>query len=124
MSQAILLSDWKGLVSCPWLFHDWLEMEDSFVVEESLTDLLDRASNVAELLSRADLSPEVHGAALTANTREFGELVKKVHSLLDERILKTLDDEIPLQHNSYLQREELENAVLRAKYLIAQIKQK
>ncbi len=99
-------------------------MEDSFVVEESLTDLLDRASNVAELLSRADLSPEAHGAALSANTLEFGELVKKVHSLLDERILKTLDDEIPLQHNSYLQREELENAVLRAKYLIAQIKQK
>ena len=98
-------------------------MEEDFHVEESLVELVEKAGHVAELLSSRDgsLSDTSTHSVLASNSREFAELVKKVHTVLDDRIVKVLDDQIPLQNNSYLQREELEVAVLKAKYMLSKI---
>jgi hypothetical protein len=93
--------------------------EKNFEVEESLAGLVECAARFAENLSSLDQHPD--GVFLAEQSREFAATVKQVHAVLDERIVATLGEQVPLQNNSYLQREELETAILKAKFMLSKI---
>jgi hypothetical protein len=96
-------------------------MDQDEVVEGALVALLEKAAEVAERLSREKLSVEADAAALVEATTQFAALVKTVHSALDARMAATLGDDVPLRNNSYKEREELELAVAKARYLLQQL---
>ncbi len=98
-------------------------MDDDVEVESALAALLDKAGEVTERLARERVSVESDGAELVEATKEFAAGVKRVHAALDERMVATLGDDVPLLNNSYKEREELELALLKARYLLQQLPQ-
>jgi hypothetical protein len=96
-------------------------MDQDVVVEDALVAVLEKAAEVTERLSREKLTVEEDAAALAEATAQFAGLVKTMHGVLDARMVATLGDDVPLRNHSYKEREELELAVVKAKYLLQQL---
>jgi hypothetical protein len=76
-------------------------------VEAAVSDMLEKGADVTELLAKSNLTAE-EKQQLQTSAAEFGKQLQFVNAHLDDRIKRTLGDEVPLLNNSYKEREELE----------------
>lgn len=86
--------------------------------EELLRQLLKEAESIAmQLADGAEAQP------LQDAVQRYAALVRRVHATLDARVLHAMGDDLPLKNNSYLERDELELSVAKAKHVLHALKE-
>ena len=95
----------------------FLRVEMDLEVEEAVESMLHNAGVVMERLASPALS-EADDETIDEAVAAFHARLASLHSLLDDKICRTLGGDVPLRNHSYKEREELELVLLKAKHVL------